>query len=73
MNIKNFNIVKNSNDPLDYTIFGDIVDDQDNILATFGEHGTSFKDWWLSKSDMHKEDFIMQKAWEIAYELVKAG
>ena len=73
MNIKNFNIVKNSNDPLDYTIFGDIVDDQDNILATFGEQGTSFKDWWLSKSDMQKEDFIMQKAWEIAYELVKAG
>ena len=72
MNIKNFNIVKNSNDPLDYTIFGDIVDDQNNILASFGEHGTSFKDWWLARPDEIKEDFIMQKAWEIAFELIKA-
>jgi len=49
MNLQNFRIEKEPAPSTDWRVFGDIEDDNGNILGTFGQDGTSVNVWWVTR------------------------
>ena len=47
MNLQNYRLEPNPNTPGDWIVFGDIYDNDGNLLGTFGENGTSVFAWWV--------------------------
>jgi hypothetical protein len=46
MNIQNYRIEPNPNVPGDWIVFGDIYDENNILLGTYGPDGTSVFTWW---------------------------
>ena len=69
MNLQNYRIEPNPNVNGDWIVFGDICDFEGNVLATFGENGTSVFAWWamqdVSFQQSHSSQFAMIMAQEI--------
>lgn len=70
MNLQNFRIEKEPAPSTDWRVFGDIEDNNGNILGTFGPDGTSVNVWWVQQDEMFQATFVQQFAVVMAQEIV---
>jgi hypothetical protein len=70
MNFQNFRIEKEPSPSTDWKVFGDIEDDNGNLLGTFGEDGTSINVWWVAQDEAFQRNVAQQFAIVMAQEIV---
>jgi hypothetical protein len=58
MNLENYYIVKEPAPSTDWRVFGDIYDNDGNLLGTFGVDGTSMNQWWVTQDDNFQYDYV---------------
>jgi len=62
MNLQNFYIQKEPAPSTDWRVFGDIEDDNGNIIGTFGPDGTSVNIWWVQQDETFQAGIVNQFA-----------
>jgi hypothetical protein len=70
MNLQNFRIESSATTPGDWIVFGDIYDDQGNLIGTFGPDGTSVFGWWVLQDAQFQQQYSNQFAVVMAQEIV---
>ena len=70
MNLQNFRIEKEPAPSTDWRVFGDIEDDNGNILGTFGPDGTSVNVWWVQQDEQFQAGIVNQFAVIMAQQIV---
>jgi hypothetical protein len=70
MNLQNFRIEKEPAPSTDWIVFGDIEDDNGNILGTFGQDGTSVNVWWVSQDEGFQSQIVNQFAIIMAQQII---
>jgi hypothetical protein len=70
MNLQNYRLEPNPNVPGDWIAFGDIYDNEGNLLGTFGENGTSIFTWWALQDSVFQQNYCNQFAVIMAQEIV---
>ena len=69
-NLQNFRIEKEPAPSTDWRVFGDIYDNNGNLLGTFGPDGTSVFGWWVLQDVMFQQNYSNQFAIVMAQEIV---
>jgi hypothetical protein len=69
MNLQNFRIEKVAPPSTDWLVFGDIKDDNGNLLGTFGVNGTSINVWWVTQDESFQYPILQQFAVIMAQEI----
>ena len=62
MNLQNFRIEKEPAPSTDWRVYGDIEDDDGNVLGTFGQDGTSVNIWWVTQDEVFQYQTVQQFA-----------
>lgn len=62
MNLQNYRLEPNPNTPGDWIVFGDIYDNDGNLLGTFGPDGTSVNIWWVQQDEEFQAGIVNQFA-----------
>ena len=70
MNLQNYRIEKVAPPSTDWLVFGDITDDDGNILGTFGQDGTSVNLWWVTQDDAFQGGIVQQFAIVMAQQII---
>jgi hypothetical protein len=70
MNLQNFHIEKEPAPSTDWLVFGDIEDDNGNIIGTFGPDGTSVNIWWVQQDEDFQSGIVNQFAVIMAQQIV---
>jgi hypothetical protein len=70
MNFQNYRLEPNPNSPGDWIVFGDIYDNDNNLIGTFGENGTSVFGWWVTQDVAFQMNYSSQFAVVMAQEIV---
>ena len=70
MNLQNFYIQKEPAPATDWRVFGDIEDDNGNIIGTFGPDGTSVNIWWVQQDEDFQSGIVNQFAVIMAQQIV---
>jgi len=70
MNLQNYRLELNPNVPGDWIVFGDITDNDGNLLGTFGPDGTSIFTWWVTQDVAFQQQYSNQFAVIMAQEIV---
>lgn len=70
MNFQNYRLEPNPNSLGDWIVFGDITDDDGNILGTFGENGTSVFGWWVLQDAAFQKNYSNQFSIIMAQEII---
>lgn len=70
MNFQNYRLEPNPNTPGDWLVFGDITDNENNLIGTFGENGTSVFGWWVTQDSEFQQKYSNQFAVVMAQEIV---
>ena len=70
MNLQNFRIEKEPAPSTDWRVFGDIEDDNGNVLGTFGVDGTSVNVWWVTQDEAFQAGVVQQFAVVMANQIV---
>ena len=70
MNLQNFYIVKEPAPSTDWKVYGDIEDDNGNILGTFGPDGTSVNPWWVQQDETFQAGIVEQFAIVMAQKII---
>ena len=70
MNLQNYRLEPNPNVPGDWIVYGDIYDNDGNLIGTFGENGTSVFGWWVTQDASFQTNFANQFAVVMAQEIV---
>lgn len=70
MNLQNFYIQKEPAPSTDWRVFGDIEDDNGNILGTFGPDGTSVNVWWVQQDEQFQAGIVQQFAVVMANQII---
>ena len=60
MNLQNYRLEPNPNVPGDWIVYGDITDNEGNLLGTFGENGTSVFGWWVTQDEAFRLSIVNQ-------------
>jgi hypothetical protein len=69
MNIQNFRIEKVPAPSTDWRVFGDIEDDNENVIGTFGVDGTSVNFWWVTQDEEFQARTVQQFAMIMAQQI----
>jgi hypothetical protein len=69
MNLQNYRLEPSATTPGDWIVFGDIYDDQGNLLGTYGPDGTSVFSWWVLQDATFQKAYSNQFALVIAQEI----
>jgi hypothetical protein len=69
MNLQNFRIEKEPAPSTDWLVFGDIEDDNGNIIGTFGPDGTSVNIWWVQQDEAFQYGIVQQFAMIMAQQI----
>lgn len=69
MNLQNFRIEKEPAPSTDWKVYGDIEDDNGNVLGTFGQDGTSVNIWWVQQDESFQKQYVYQFAQVMAQEI----
>ena len=69
MNLQNYSIEFDES-LNDWKVFGDIEDDSNSYVGSFGESGTLVGPWWVRQDDGFQLSIVQQYAVEIARQLV---
>ena len=70
MNLQNFYIQKEPAPSTDWRVFGDIEDDNGNVLGTFGVDGTSVNVWWVTQDEQFQAGIVQQFAVIMAQQII---
>jgi hypothetical protein len=70
MNFQNYRLEPNPLSPGDWIVFGDIYDNEGNLLGTFGPDGTSVFGWWVLQDAVFQQTYSNQFALIMAQEIV---
>ncbi len=70
MTLQNFRIEKQPEPSTDWLVFGDIEDDNGNVLGTFGVDGTSVNVWWVTQDEAFQAGVVQQFAVVMANQIV---
>jgi hypothetical protein len=70
MNLQNFRIEKEPAPSTDWRVFGDIEDDNGNVLGTFGPDGTSVNVWWVQQDEQFQAGIVNQFAVIMAQQII---
>jgi hypothetical protein len=70
MNLQNFRIEKEPAPSTDWLVFGDIEDDNGQLLGTFGVDGTSVNVWWVTQDEQFQAGIVNQFAVIMAQQIV---
>ena len=70
MNLQNYRLEPNPLSPGDWIVFGDIYDNEGNLLGTFGPDGTSVFGWWVTQDAAFQQNYSNQFASIMAQEIV---
>jgi hypothetical protein len=70
MNLQNFRIEKEPAPSTDWRVYGDIEDDNGNILGTFGQDGTSVNIWWVQQDEQFQAGIVYQFATIMAQQII---
>ena len=70
MNFQNYRLEPNPNSPGDWIVFGDIYDNNGNLLGSFGPDGTSVFGWWVTQDAQFQQAYSNQFASVMAQEIV---
>ena len=62
MNFQNFYLLPNPDVAGDWIVFGDIYDNDNNLLGTFGPNGTSVFGWWVTQDVAFQQNYSTQIA-----------
>ena len=62
MNLQNFRIEKEPAPSTDWKVYGDIEDDNGDVLGTFGVDGTSVNVWWVMQDESFQYGIVQQFA-----------
>jgi hypothetical protein len=73
MNLQNYRLEANPNSPGDWIVFGDIYDNNNNLIGTFGENGTSVFGWWVTQDAKFQMNYSNQFANVMAQEIVSGA
>jgi hypothetical protein len=69
MNLQNFRIEKEPAPSTDWRVYGDIEDDNGNIIGTFGLDGTSVNLWWVQQDERFQYSIVNQFALVMAQQI----
>jgi hypothetical protein len=70
MNLQNYRLEPNPNVPGDWIVFGDIYDNDGNLIGTYGPDGTSVFKWWVTQDANFQKIYSNQFALVMAQEIV---
>jgi len=70
MNFQNYRLEPNPNTPGDWIVFGDIYDNDNNLIGTYGPDGTSVFTWWVTQDADFQKTYANQFALVMAQEIV---
>ena len=70
MNLQNFYLLPNPDVTGDYLVFGDIYDNDNNLIGTFGLNGTSVFGWWVLQDAEFQQRYSNQFSIIMAQEIV---
>jgi hypothetical protein len=70
MNLQNFRLEPSATTPGDWIVFGDIYDNEGNLLGTFGPDGTSVFTWWVTQDVAFQMNYSTQFSVIMAQEIV---
>jgi hypothetical protein len=70
MTLQNFRIEKVAPPSTDWLVFGDIEDDNGNVLGTFGVDGTSVNVWWVTQDEAFQAGVVQQFAVVMANQII---
>jgi hypothetical protein len=73
MNLQNFRIEKEPAPSTDWRVFGDIYDNTENLLGTFGEDGTSVNVWWVTQDEEFQSSIVYQFASIMAQQIASGA
>jgi hypothetical protein len=71
VNLQNFRIEKAPAPSTDWLVFGDIQDDNGNVIGTFGVDGTSVNLWWVSQDEQFQFGIVSQFAVIMAQQITQ--
>jgi hypothetical protein len=71
MNLQNFRIEKEPAPSTDWKVFGDIYDDNGNLINTFGVDGTSVNVWWVTQDEQFQFGIVSQFAVIMAQQITQ--
>ena len=69
VNFMNFRMERTA-DGTDWMLYGDIMDNANNKIGSFGTDGTSLNQWWVRQDNTFQESYVMQFAFIMASEIV---
>jgi hypothetical protein len=70
MNLQNYRLEPSATTPGDWIVFGDIYDNEGNLLGSFGPDGTSVFTWWVTQDAEFQQNYSNQFAVVMAQEIV---
>ena len=70
MNFQNFSVVKEPAPSTDWRVFGDIYDNDGNLVGTFGVDGTSVNQWWVTQDVPFQTGIVEQFSLVMAQQIV---
>ena len=70
MNLQNFRIEKEPAPSTDWRVFGDIYDNDGNLVGTFGVDGTSVNQWWVTQDEPFQAGIVEQFSLVMAQQIV---
>jgi hypothetical protein len=70
MNLQNFSIEKEPAPSTDWKVYGDIEDDNGDVVGTFGPDGTSVNIWWVSQDEEFQYGIVQQFAVIMAQQII---
>ena len=69
VNLMNYRAERTA-DGTDWILYGDITDNNNNVLASFGQDGTSLNEWWVQQDSTFQETYVNMFAGIMASEIV---
>jgi hypothetical protein len=70
MNLLNFRVEKQAPPSTDWRVYGDILTDDNILIATFGVDGTSLNEWWVRQDEFFQRTIAEQFAVTMAQQII---
>jgi len=69
VNLMNYRAERTA-DGTDWILYGDITDNNNQVLASFGQDGTSLNQWWVQQDSDFQQTYVDLFAGIMASEIV---
>ena len=70
MNFQNFRIEKEPAPSTDWRVFGEVYDNDGNLIGTFGVDGTGVNQWWVTQDEQFQSQIVEKFSLVMAQQIV---